>query len=328
MIRRLIVASATVALLFANLAGASVGAAGPSGPALSAIPGKTDQGATVRLTGSGFAGECGVLFYWGKGDGLVLGGTDVSADGTFAADISVPADSRPGANKIEARGRVQGLDGCAEDSGTVATANVSVTASQARGVPPIALLNRVITAQGVDRATIAKAKASGQSIHAIVQLYALPQAGDLDTLAALGVKPLAYLNAAQTPGTAYIAALAPTVADRDARFTALVRAVHPLLAVDKVDAGLAAKLDAGAAAVDSIVLFFGDVSVADAEAVLARHGAAAARTGDSTTYGTSLNADQVQLDRSPASTTSMSRARCPTSTPSSSSTCRAPRTSG
>ena len=293
MSRRLIVASAMVALLFANIA-VGVSAAGPSSPALSAIPGKADLGATVRLTGSGFAGDCGVLFYWGKHEGLVLGGTNVSADGTFAADIGVPADSKPGANKVEARGRVQGLAGCAEDSDTVATASINVTASQARGVPPIALLNRVITAQGVDRATIAKAKATGTSIHAIVQLYSLPQAGDLDTLAALGIKPLAYLNAKQAPGTAYIAAIAPTVADRDARFSALVSAVHPLLAVDKVDAGLVAKFDAGAASVDGMVLFFSDVSAADAGAVLAHHGVTGARNGESTTYGAALTSDQVQ----------------------------------
>ena len=292
----------------------------------------------MRLSGSGFTGDCGVLFYWGKRDGLVLGGADVSAAGTFAADVRIPADSKPGANKIEVRGREQGLDGCAENSGTVATDSVNVTASKARDVPPIALLQRIIKTAGVDKATIGKAKTSGKAVHAIVQLNRLPQAGDLEALATLGITPLAYLNAEAAQGQAYIAAIAPTIKDADAHFNTLVRAVHPLLAIDKVDLGLAAKTETGES-IDSLVLFFTDVAAADATAALARHGVTATRDGRSSTYRAILSPAQVAAlagedgvqfvaaTPTPASSTWISRGPWPTWTPSNSSTFRAPRIS-
>jgi uncharacterized repeat protein (TIGR01451 family) len=290
--RRLILMSAIVALLCANLASTIVTAAAPGGPALQVSPSKAIQGTKVHLAGSGFAGDCGVLFYWGKHDGLVLGGTDVAASGAFAADITVPADSKPGANKIEVRGRAKGLAGCAEDSKHVATGSLTVTALKAHDAPPIQLLKREIKTKGVDQATIAKAKNATTSIHAIVQLNDLATAADLNTLGALGIKPLAYLNATGAQGQAYIAALAPTVADTDARFTALVRAVHPLLAIDKIDAGLDAARK-GNEATDSVVLFFNDVSAADAAAVIGRHGVKATRDGRSQAYRAALTPVQV-----------------------------------
>lgn len=292
--RRLLVVSAVVALTAANLAGAGIAsAADPAAPALRVVPARASPGATVRLEGAGFAGDCGVLLYWGKHDGIVLGGADVSPAGTFAADVTVPADSRAGAAQIEARGRVHGISGCADDSGVAAVARLVVTTSGQTGPPPIALLRRIIRGPAIDQGTIARANASASPIHAIVQLRALPSQGDLETLAALGIRPLAYLNALGAPGTAYLAALGPGVADRDARFGELVQGVHPLLAVDKIELGLAAQLEA-ATAVDGVILFFADVAPADAAAALGRHGVVATRAGGSTTWHAALTPAQAR----------------------------------
>jgi uncharacterized repeat protein (TIGR01451 family) len=288
-------AGAVAALVILSIVAVEVTTAGaqPSGPAVSVDPSRPVQGATVHVTGSGFTGDCGVLLYWGRRDGLVLGGAPVAPDGTFAADVAVPADSRPGANQIEARGRVHGRDGCAEDSGKVATAQVTVSPSGTERVPPIALLQRTIRTQGVDRAVIARARAAGRPVHAIVQLRSLPAPSDVSALASLGVRPLAYLNAVGGPGTAYLASIAPDVADRSARFNALIRGVHALLAIDKIDLGLAAQLD-GEDPIDTLVLFFVDVSAEEAASTLARHGVAAVRLGQSSLYRAMLTPAQVR----------------------------------
>ena len=292
MSRRVFVVLAVAALLATNLATAAVGvAAGPPGsPSIQVSPGRAAQGAAVEVSGAGFAGDCDVLLYWGKSDGLVLGGAAVSSAGTFTAEVVLPDGSRPGSNQIQARGRAHGSAGCAEDSGSVAAGKVSVTPSGPARVSSIALLARALRGPGVDQATLARARAADQPIHAIVQLRSLPRAGDLETLAALGVRPVSYLNAADGPGTAYIAALAPTLTSGDARFNSLIRAVQPLLAVDKIDLGLAAR---EGAAIDSMILFFDDVAAADAAAALARHGVTATRNGRSSTYRATLTSDQV-----------------------------------
>jgi uncharacterized repeat protein (TIGR01451 family) len=292
MTRRTILASVLVALLTVTASSTITAAADASDPAISIQPGTAEGGATVHVRGTGFADDCGVLLYWGKKDGPVVGGATLDADGSFSTEIAVPEFSKTGSNEVQARGRVHGLDGCADDSGTTAKGKINVTKSKANTASAIAMLQRIVSAKGVDKATITRAKASGKAIHAIVQLFALPREGDLDTLAALGVTPVAYLNAPNAPGTAYIASVSKGVKDADAKFGDLVRTVQPLIAADKIDVGLGAKLT-GADAIDGVVLFFSDVAAADAQATLAKHGVAAHRTGDSSTYVGSLSAAKV-----------------------------------
>jgi hypothetical protein len=155
----------------------------------------------------------------------------------------------------------------------------------------IALLDRVIKGATIDQATLSRAKSASKPIHAIVQLHKLPEAGDLDTLSALGIEPLSYLNAPSAAGSAYLASVSPKVRDGDARFSELVRAVQPLLSVDKVDVGLAT---ADPASTAGVVVFFADVAPSAAASVLAKHGVRAAGDGQSSTYHGTLSRSQVK----------------------------------
>ena len=225
---------------------------------------------------SGFAGDCGVSVYWGSVDGVALGGGKVAKDGSFKATVKLPADVSAGGATLAVSGRHFGQAGCAADSGRRANGQVTITSSKSPYNYDIALTQRIGSARGVDARVTAAAKASTKGVHAIVQLNALPRKGDLATIGALGVTPVAYLNSTGGTGTAYIAKLKPGFASGDARFGRLVRAVTPLSAADKIDFKVA--LAKGADSYPALVQFWGDVTKADADATLARQGVSAHRT--------------------------------------------------
>jgi len=289
--RRMVGALLVVALAALNLGG--VGVAGASGPRVTVTPGAAAPGSPVTVSGTGFDGQCDVLLHWQSTDGAVLGRAPVSEQGGFSASVRIPVDAAGGPAAVAARGTVAGLAGCGEASGLEASAPVTVTGAAAADPAPIALSTRILRARGVDGPTVARARASARGVHAVVQLHRLPAPGDLDTLRALGVTPLSYLNASKRPGSAYLAALGPSVADGDPRFAALVRAVHPIIPADRVDVGLAARAVGGDGPVDSIVMFFPDVAAAAAGAVLAAAGVSATPDGPST-YRAALTRSQVQ----------------------------------
>ena len=285
------------AALSAALAGVTFGTIGAAGaqnePEVATSPGAGAPGSKIGVHGSGFAGQCDVLLYWQSADGTVVGRAPINQGGTFSTSVTVPADAGAGKAAIAARGRSFGSSGCGEESGTAASTAFSVTG--ARTEPgSINLKTRVLKAAGINAATVAKAKASKSGTHAIVQLRRQPSAGDLDALAELGIEPLAFLSAKDGPGSAYLAALKPTLDDGHATFAKLVRAVHPMIGADKVEYGLAVKVARGSAAVASVILFFDDVAPADAAAALSAHGVAARRDGRSSTYLAALTKAQVQ----------------------------------
>ncbi|HEX7167490.1 MAG TPA: S8 family serine peptidase, partial [Acidimicrobiales bacterium] len=290
----LLVAAATLVL-----PGVASGITAPGGKALTLEPSGAPAGSTISVAGSGFAGDCDVLLYWGSSAGDVLGRAEIAADGTFSTHIAVPAYVRAGSNSIHAVGRGfggPGSTGCGADSGSVATSPFTIT-----GAPPsmfdgsVPLLSRVLRGRGVDTATLERGKSSTSGIHAIVQLHTLPTATDLASLRSAGVTPLAYLNSPKGPGTAYIASIEPTVTPGSPAFTRLVRAVQPLVAQDKIDAGLAfATASGGPATTEALILFFGDVTAAEAQLLLARHGIVGVADGASSTYRATLTHGDVQ----------------------------------
>lgn len=149
------------------------------------------------------------------------------------------------------------------------------------------LLDRKIRTARIDEGELARARAARESTHAVVQLHRLPAPGDLDRLRELGITPLSYLNGRAGAGTAYLAALSPDVADREA-LSELVRGVHALLPGDKVDPVLGRT----GATRSVLVTFFSDVSPQRAEEVLARVGASGTASGAST-YSADLDNGQV-----------------------------------
>ena len=263
-----------------------VGAAsGAAGPAISISPATAGAGATVKVSGTGFTGDCGVLVYWGSTDGLVLGGGKVAKDGTVSAKVRLPDDAS-GAGSLVAVGRTHGKSGCAGSSGKSAQGGVEISGSASPYDYDVSLARRVLRGkQGVDPVVADAAKGSTKGVHAIVQLNSLPRAGDLAELAAAGIRPLAYLNAQDGIGTAYLATLKPNF-----KSSSLVRAVSPLTTADKIAVGLAAKIGTGS--VDTNVLFWSDVSAADADVLLKQQGISATRTSGHTVVAT-LNSDQM-----------------------------------
>lgn len=150
------------------------------------------------------------------------------------------------------------------------------------------LIDRSIRAARIDDGELARARSSGRSTHAVVQLHRLPAPGDLQRLQELGITPLAYLNGKNGLGTAYLAALSGRVADPE-QLAGLVRGVHALLPQDKVDSQLAR----GSTTADVVVSFFSDVSDAEAAAVLAAARVTARQTSPGTYYAT-LTRGQLQ----------------------------------
>jgi len=143
----------------------------------------------------------------------------------------------------------------------------------------------------VDHDLLRAIKAGSSSIHAIVQLQALPGAGghDIADLAGIGIRPLGYLAGIDGPSTAYVAAIDPSVKTDGATWSRLVRSVVRLTADDRVDPAFTQG--------DALVQFFGDVSPAQASATLAAAGLDAKRWGVSS-WRAELAADQVaQLSR-------------------------------
>ncbi|HWH27943.1 MAG TPA: S8 family serine peptidase [Mycobacteriales bacterium] len=132
----------------------------------------------------------------------------------------------------------------------------------------VRLLGRAVNTAGIDPAVLAAARGAGQGRHAVVQLHRLPRAGELDQLAGLGVRPLAYLNGTDGIGTAYLARISPDVASGDA-LRPLVRALQPLVASDKIDPDLGRR----GAVRDVLVSFFSDVPDSTASAALGAVGA-------------------------------------------------------
>lgn len=257
-----------------------------SGPGITVSPSSAKPGATVTVTGSGFAGDCGVVVYWDSTDGAVLGAGKVAADGSVSTKVKLPDRTPAGSATVVAAGRSFGQAGCASDSGKTAKGSVTMTEAASPYGFDVALANRMVRgARGVDAAVLNAARGSSKSIHGIVQLNALPRAGDLAALAAAGITPLAYLNSPAGIGTAYLASLKPSFGN-----SPLVRSVAPLTTVDKIEVGLAAAL--GGAAVETTVLFWSDVSVADADALLASTGIKATRKSGDTVIA-NLNRDQV-----------------------------------
>lgn len=150
------------------------------------------------------------------------------------------------------------------------------------------LVDRSIRSVRIDDAELARARSSGRSTHAVVQLHRLPASGDLQRLQELGITPLAYLNGRNGLGTAYLAGLSRTVADPQ-QLAGLVRGVHPLLPRDKIDPELGRR----AGASDVVISFFADVSDAEATAVLTAALVSARRTSTNT-FEASLSSGQVQ----------------------------------
>ena len=270
---------------------------GLSGNVFAAGPQRLAPGSTFHVTGSGFSGDCDVLLFWGSIEGELLGHAAISADGTFASDVTIPQHAAAGMTSIAAYGRSFGPHGCGDLSGNKSSTELEVVGPiVSMSSPTISLAARVLSAPIIDAATLTRAKATRNGVHAIVQLKSLPAAGDLDTLGELGIVPLAYLNAQGAPGTAYLATIKNTVADQDPRFSRLVRAVHPMLSIDKIEIGLATGLwgTGPSGKTDTFILFFADVSPADADLILLRNGVAAARDGQSLTYRALLSQSQIR----------------------------------
>lgn len=257
-------------------------------------PGKAQVGQAVTVTGDGFDGDCDVLLRWGDARGQVLAAAPVR-DGAFSAEVRVPTGAR-GASKVVAQARAYGLEGqgCGAATGHDEAVALTVTGGPAARGRGIALQNRRIDAGGVDASTVARARASATPIHAIVQLHTLPLPGDLEALAALGVRPVSYLNARGDSGSAYLAALAPTLRADDPAFTRLVRGVHPLRAQDKIEASLAARVTPDQRAIDAQITFFADVPAATVEAALAAEGLTGASRMGSHHVRAVLNRGQLQ----------------------------------
>lgn len=284
-----------LALASVNVLGGAIAIA-QSAPTIDVDPTSAPPGATIRVTGTGFFGDCDALLFWGSADGAIVGRAPVSADGGFSSEITVPAHAAAGPISLIAYGRSAGLQGCGDFSGATASSSIEVDGPIAsmfsRTIP---LVSRALRAPLVDEGTINRAKAAGRGIHAIVQLHSLPETGDLSLLNSLGIVPLAYLNTRGAPGTAYLAALRPTIADQDARFGELVRAVHPLLPADKIELGLATGIWGASPTgqIDTLIVFFSDVSPLDAGLLFTRYGIVATRDGQSLTYRASLSRSQI-----------------------------------
>ena len=260
------------------------------GPALTLDRGTADAGSRLVAHGSGFTGSCDVLLLWGSTAGAVVGHADIGAAGAFTTRVRVPRHAADGPSALVARSRGFGPDGCARDDGRTATASVEVTAGSADVNHDVALLTRRVRSAGVDAATIRRAQAAEQPVHAVVSLHRLPAAGDLADLRAAGVRPLAYLNARGASGTAYLASISPSVTT-DGRFADLVRGVVPLTAADKIDLVLAQQVAAAASGsrLPATVLFFPDVSPVDAQAALSAADVSATRDGRSDTWRARLD---------------------------------------
>jgi uncharacterized repeat protein (TIGR01451 family) len=264
---------------------AAVATSVPAAPAISVTPATAGPGATVTVRGTGYTGDCGVLVYWGSTDGLVLGGGKVDKGGVVSAKVRLPDDAS-GTGSLVAVGRAKGKAGCAANSGHSARGTVAVTGSASPYSFDVSLEKRLLRGKrGVDPRVAKAAKRSEKGVHAIVQLNALPRAGDLGRLSAAGIKPLAYLNAKGGIGTAYLAKLKPGF-----KTTGLVRAVSPLVTADKIAVGLAVKLASGP--VTTSVRFWSDVPVADGNALLASKGIHGIRKSGDTVIA-KLSRDQV-----------------------------------
>lgn len=104
-------------------------------PQLALAPAAGPAGSAVAARGSGFAGDCGVRLHLGTESGTALASADVDRSGTFAASLTIPAQTAGGRHTVLARGLRPGTEGCTAPSENAARAVFEVT-TQGGGTPP------------------------------------------------------------------------------------------------------------------------------------------------------------------------------------------------
>jgi uncharacterized repeat protein (TIGR01451 family) len=155
----------------------------------------------------------------------------------------------------------------------------------------IYLERRILRDPGVDRAFLREIKASSQPVHGIVQLHTLPRPGDIEDVEELGINLLGYLSGKTGFGTAYLASISPQVGSQDPKFGELVRGLQRLQPGDKKSVSLPAP---SSEPMDVGILFFSDVSAAEAAEVLENVGVNATRNGNSNLYEGSATGPQIE----------------------------------
>jgi hypothetical protein len=215
-------------------------------------------GDKIEASGSGFDDSSHVEIFLDSGNGMLLSAAEVS-DGAFKLDLAIPVNAIPGLHTVIAKGVTEDDGGNKAASGEEASQSLIVALPDAPVGPydrRIHLKNRVIlTADELNPDFVEEIRnATSGTTHAIVQLESLPRnfrrvqdddgvyralpANDLGTLKELGIEILEYLGAVDGIGTAYVAAIASSVAIDDERFGDMVRALVRLEPDDKVQPAL------------------------------------------------------------------------------------------
>lgn len=272
-----------------------------TGPRLTLDPRAGSPGTAVQANGTGFQGECGVDLFLDATSSPSLGFASIGEKGNFAVEFMLPQDATPGDHKVIAQGLKFEGESCGGPSGKKASSIFAVTDLFDRNIN---LRNRMLEDPGIDQKFLDEILEASASIHGIVQLHTLPEAGDVEILGDLGITLLAYLNGIDAPGTAYLASIAPNVAFSDERFEKLVRGLSRLVTNDKLETELLSKVNRknpSSKPIGVLVLFFDDVTVEEAAAVFRRNRLTARRQGESNTWEVSASPVQiralVQADR-------------------------------
>lgn len=256
-----------LALAVATLPGIAVHA--QAGPSLVVDPAEVQAGSTVAVAGRGFDGDCGASIHVDDPSSPSIGFATVDESGGFEVDVTIPAATPPGEHLLFAVGLEFAVEFCGGPSGRRAEAAFLVAESPYDRT--IYLQTRLLRDPGVDEELLGELTGAGDPVHAIVQLHALPAAGDQERLEELGITLLAYLNGVAAPGTAYLALLTPPIAADAPEFGELVRGLQPLLPEDKRSPLLPPPGPGDPVAVR--VLFFRDVGDDQARELLAELGA-------------------------------------------------------
>lgn len=252
-----------------------VGVLAQAAPSVVVDPTTVQAGGVLSVDGAGFAGDCGVTLHVDDATSPSIGFATIDELGGFGTEVSIPATTGPGEHVLVAVGLEFDVEFCGGPSGLRAVALFEVL--EAPYDRTIYLHARLLEDPGVDDELLKLLSVSGDPMHGIVQLNALPATGDLARLEELGILPLAYLNGVAAAGTAYLAVLTPPLATDSPVFGGLVRALQPLLPEDKRSLQLPPPGPGDPQRV--LVTFFPDVSAPRGRAILSELGVAAEPQG-------------------------------------------------
>jgi uncharacterized repeat protein (TIGR01451 family) len=279
-----------IALIVAFVATSGVPALTP--PAIVLDPTSGPAGSTVTVNGRSFERHCPVdLFLDSTATDPLISGVVVTKSGAFSASIVIPDQASLGDHTLIARGTaVRKNRNCKNPRPTQASATFTVVAPKLQLYDrTIHLAQRALDDARIDEGFLDEISRSNDVVHGIVQLHSLPEMGDLEDVEELGITLLDYLNGDEADGTAYIASISPDVGVDNERFGELVRAVQRLIPEDK----MSVTFELSATPSDVLVLFFADVSEADAFTTLRRAGVEESEQVGPHSYEASVDEEQA-----------------------------------